>query len=207
MAAKKRRNQTPTQHRVLYLIVRRRLAAFAALAYQVGVAKKNKRAGRHADHGVAGDRDWEYSPRAFTLALVPYWIGTKPVAAGAGPDGGDFDAKVGLGKPELVSIGAADADERSRVYEALLELRWIEPAIQRAVLHALGRSYRVENQNYRWGRDAALQYRVDEVAARMRANGEHPRCGRREAARAEVAAEVGIDAETLRRRFQRLNRR
>jgi hypothetical protein len=98
--------------------VRRRLAAFAAFAYQAGMAKKNKRTGRHADRGAAGDRGWEFSPWEPALALVPCRIGTKPVVDGTGFGGGGLAVKVELGPPDPIDIGV-DAEKLKSVYEAL----------------------------------------------------------------------------------------
>jgi hypothetical protein len=158
------------------------------------MTKKNKRAG----HGAAGDR-WKFPPWELALALVPYRIGTKSVAAG----GGDL-VKVELGRPVPIAIDVADAAEQKRVYEALLQLRWITPTIERAVLDALGRSKRDENQKYELGRTLVWRHMVDAAVARMRANGERPVGGLRTSAIQEVAENAGIESKTLQQRFDRL---
>jgi hypothetical protein len=147
---------------------------------------------------------WEYSPWEFTLALVPYRIGTKPVAAGTGFEGGDVSAKAELGKPMLITHGDADEIERGRVYEALFEFPWFAREIRFAVLRVLGRSQRDENQEYELGRTLAWRHIVDEAVARMRANGERPTEGLRTAAITEVAMSAGIEPKTLQQRFDRL---
>jgi hypothetical protein len=165
--------------------------------------KEKKRAGR-AGHDAACDQSWDFSPWKLTLALVPYRIGTKPVAAGTGFNGGDLAAKVEFGKPELITIDTADEAEQRRVYEALLELRWITPEIRRAVLHALGRSPQAQNASRGRGQTWALRHLVDEVEGRMRANGPEPYGGYRTCALQEVAQKIGMNPQTLQQRFNRL---
>jgi hypothetical protein len=158
------------------------------------MSKKNKR-------GAAVKR-WEFSPWVPTLALLNYRIGTKPVRAGAGFGGGDVAVRVELGKPVPITRDA-DEVERKRVYEALLEFPWPTIEVRCAVLNALGRSYSIEDENYKQGRAAMLRHRIEEAIIRMKENGEHPRGGRAEAARAAVAESIGMKVETLKKFLQR----
>ena len=156
------------------------------------------------EHAGAGNQRWQFSPWELTLAMVPYRIGTKSVPAGTGFDGGDVAAKMEFGKPMLITHDDADEIERKRVYEALLKLPWLAREIRFAVLKALGRSQRDENQKYELGRTLAWRHMVDEAVARMRANGERPTEGFRTAAITEVAMSAGIEPKTLQQRFDRL---
>jgi hypothetical protein len=183
------------KHRGTFVIIRQRLATFARLDYLRAMSKKNERG--------AGAMRWEFSPWAPMLALLPYRIGTKAVAAGTGFDGGDIAAKVELGKPVPITRDDADEVERKRVYEALLEFPWLSIEVRCAVLKALGRSYSIEDENYKQGRAAMLRHRIDEAIACMKENGEHPRGGRAEAARAAVAKSIGMKVETLKKFLQR----
>jgi hypothetical protein len=136
--------------------------------------------------------------------LVPYRIGTKSVAAGTGFNSGDFAGKAELGKPELITIDTADEAEQRRVYEALLELRWLAPKIRVEIMRVLGRSQRAQATEIRRGATVMCKLEVNEVAARMRANGERPPRGDiRTAAIEEVAARIGMKPEALAKRLQR----
>jgi hypothetical protein len=157
------------------------------------MSKKQKRGAKH----------WEFSPWAPMLAFLPYRIGTKAVVAGTGFGGGDVAAKVEFGKPVPITRDADEA-ERKRVYEALLELPGLSIEVRYAVLGALGRRQRNENQKYELARTLTWHRMVDEAVARMRANGERPRGGLRTAAIQEVAENAGIEPKTLQQRFDRL---
>jgi len=163
------------------------------------MSKKNKRGASVAipigtARGV-GDQRWEFSPWQLCLALLPYRIGTA--SAGA--------VKVETGRPNPVGADA-DAAERRRFYEAMLELPWLAPEVRSAVLKTLGRSYRAEKDNFGRGWTMALRRMVDETADRMKKNREHPPKGDiRTAAIEEIAEKVGIEPEALRGRFRRLS--
>lgn len=167
------------------------------------MAKKNKRTGRHADRGAAGDRGWEFSPWEPALALVPCRIGTKPVVDGTGFGGGGLAVKVELGPPDPIDIGV-DAEKLKSVYEALLRIPGITPEIYRAVRKALGRSLQAEKAEYEKGRTLVWLQMVEEIEARMRANGPMPYGGWHTRAVQEVAEKIGMEPKTLQQRFDRL---
>jgi hypothetical protein len=166
----------------------------------LGMSKHRSGAKVGAKHAVgAGATRWEFSPTQWWLALLPTRIGTKDA-------GGELVAEVEHGKPVLITGEPVDAATRKRVYEALLELPWLTPEIRAAVFKGLGRSRRTENDNYGRGWTMAMRHMVDEVEARMRANGERPPRGDiRTAAIEEIAEKAGIESEALRRRIQRLS--
>ena len=97
-----------------------------------------------------------------------------------------------------------DVVEQKRFYEALLELPWLAPKIRVEIMRALGRSQRVQATEIRRGATAVLKLEVNEVVARMHANGERPPRGDiRTAAIEEVAARIGMKPEALAKRLQR----
>jgi hypothetical protein len=144
---------------------------------------------------------WEFSPWQECIALLPYRIGTKTVAAGAGYAGSDIAAKVELGQPIPIS-GPSGAGVRRRLYEALLEVPGLESEIRRVVLDVLGRGAQAENADFERGRTLAWRHMVDELAARKHAAGMAR--GFRTAAIAEIAESAGLEFETLKRRLERL---
>jgi hypothetical protein len=141
---------------------------------------------------------WEYH-----AALLPVRFRDKSVPVGTGYNGSDFTTTAETGRP--VPAEYADEIERKRFYEALLELPWLAPKIRAAIMRELGRSQRDAKVGYGDGVTAALKFRVEEVEARMRANGERPpRGGFYSAAVEEVAGAIGMKSETLERRIRRL---
>jgi hypothetical protein len=162
------------------------------------MTKEDKRSPSPAPAGAS----WEFSPWQECVALLPYRIGTKTVAAGAGYAGGDTAAKVELGRP--VPIGGG-ANERRRLYEALLEVPGLEPEIRRVVLTALGRGAHAENSDFERGRTLAWRHMVDEAAARICAAGQEK--GSRTAAIMEIAESAGLEYEALKRRLERFEAR
>jgi hypothetical protein len=166
------------------------------------MSKKNKRGASVAvpigtARGV-GDQCWEFSPWQECIALLPYRIGTKAVAAGAGYAGNDVAAEVEFGRPIPISGVAV----RLRLYEALLEVPKLEPEIRRAVLNVLDRGAQAENTDFERGRTLAWRHMVDELAAHKHAAGMTK--GFRTAAIVEVAEQAGLEFETLKRRLERL---
>jgi hypothetical protein len=71
-------------------------------------------------------------------------------------------------------------------------------------MESLGRSLRDEKVKTEHVRTVTLRHMVDEVVAYMHQSGARPRGGIREAAIAKVARSVRMDADSLRKRFQRL---
>jgi hypothetical protein len=155
------------------------------------MTKEDKRSHSSTPAGAC----WEFSPWQECLALLPYRIGTKTVAAGAGYAGSDVAAKVEHGRPAPIGGGA---NERRRLYEALLEVPGLEPEIRRVVLDVLGRGAQAENTDFERGRTLTLRHMVNEVAARMGWVK-----GSRTAAIAEIAENAGIGFEALKRRLER----
>jgi hypothetical protein len=136
------------------------------------------------------------------VALVPLHFDFVPFGTG---DCGS-DVKVKAGRPVLVQY--AGKTEQKQLYEALLELPKLDPGIRRAVMKALGRSLRAQKVDVEYARTATLKVMVDEAVVRMRVNGEKPPKGDiRTAAVEEVAERAGIEAETLKKRLQRLRTR
>jgi hypothetical protein len=129
-------------------------------------------------------------------AIVPLRFNFVPM--GTGVHGSDVVVKA----ERSILMEDADAVELRRFYEALLEIPQLAPGIRNAVMKELGRSQRAENVRIEHARTVTLRHAVDETAARMRASGERPRGGVRQAAITAVADNIGIDAETLKLRFK-----
>jgi hypothetical protein len=153
------------------------------------MGKKNRR-------GAADDSRWEYSPRDWCVALLPFRIGTRKVRAGTGYGGGNLAANVECGQPVPIT-GDTDEAEQKRFFEALLELGWITPEFRRAVLKALGCRQRDENQAYERGRTLAIRKLIEERVA-LKRNGERPAY---EKAVAEIAHEQGMTVAALKGRL------
>jgi hypothetical protein len=149
-----------------------------------------KKSGRTGERGGY----WEYR-----AALLPIRFHFVPFGTG---DLGS-DVKVKPGRPVLMRY-VDDAVEQKRFYEALLELPWLPPQVRVAIMRTLGRSQRAQTTKIARAVTAVLKVHVNEVAARMRANGERPPKGDiRTAAIEEVAERTGIKAEALAKRLQR----
>jgi hypothetical protein len=99
------------------------------------------------------------------------------------------------------------ADEQKRCYESLLAIPWLAPAVRSAVLNELGRSRQAEKRGIAHARAVTLRFRIDQVKARMRKDGEPPRGGIHAAALAEVAEKLNITVEALTRGLTRDNER
>jgi hypothetical protein len=134
-------------------------------------------------------------------AVVPVRFDFVPEGTGTSGSGVVVNAE-----PPILMKGANAAGQR-RCYEILLELPWFSPGVRRAILKELGRSPRTEKAAIERARTFTLRHIVDEAATRMRASGERPRGGVRQAAITAVADNIGMDAETLELRFKRLKRR
>jgi hypothetical protein len=188
------KNQTSTKHRRALRSSLRGSCRVCGAGVVVGMAKKNVQQGE--EDGRAGDRggDWEYC-----AALLPIHVIFVPF--GTGDLGSDIKLKPG--RPVLMRY-VDDAVEQKRFYEALLALPWLAPKIRVEIMRALGRSQRVQATEIRRGATAVLKLEVNEVVARMHANGERPPRGDiRTAAIEEVAARIGMKPEALAKRLQR----
>jgi hypothetical protein len=151
------------------------------------MAKKNKRAGER-------DGYWEHH-----AALLPIRFNFVPL--GTGDQGSDIKLKPGRPVPMRY---VDDAVEQKRFYEALLELPWLAPKIRVEIMRTLGCAQRAQATKIRRGATAVFKLEVNEVVARMHANGERPPRGDiRTAAIEEVAERIGMKPEALAKRLQR----
>ena len=96
---------------------------------------------------------------------------------------------------------------RRSFYEALLKIEWLPPTIRGAVMKELGQSLQKHKNSIEDARTATLESLVEECIEQMRANGERPRGGIRDAAIAKVTARHGMSTEAYMRRISRLNKR
>ncbi len=135
-------------------------------------------------------------------AIVPLRFDFVPEGTGACGS----DVTVRQERPVLMQHIEGSAG-RKRAYETLLEIPWLASKVRVAIMNELGRSQRAQNNAIEHARTVTLRHMVDETAARLRATGERRRGGIREAAIAAVAANVDMEAETLKQRFKRLKRR
>jgi isochorismate synthase EntC len=138
----------------------------------------------------------------YHAALLP--LRCTLVPWGTGRLGSDLEAT-----PErAVLMQYVDADDEAtqkRFYEALLEIPWLKRNVRYAVMTALDRSQQEENTKIELARTLTLKCEVDEVKARMQADGERPPKGDLYvAAVQEVAERIGMEPEALVQRFRRL---
>jgi hypothetical protein len=138
------------------------------------------------------DNEWEWY-----AALLPLRFDDH-VAPGGG-------VKTTPGRPVLMKY--ADQAQRRRFLAALLELPWLPLEVRRAVAKELGGSLRLRKKEYEAGRTHVFSSMVAEVEARMRAASQRPPKGDiHTAAIEQVAEKVGIGAEALMKRMQRIRR-
>ena len=150
------------------------------------------------------DRADSTTPWEYHAALLPVRFRDKGLSAGTDDRGSNLTSTAEAGQPILAGDAADEAEQR-RFLEALLRISWLPPQVRVAVTRTLGRSQRDAKVEFGKGRTMAWQFRVKEVEARLRANGERPpRGGFYAAAVEEVADDIGMKSETLERSIRRL---
>jgi hypothetical protein len=97
--------------------------------------------------------------------------------------------------------------EQRQLYELLLEMEWLPPALRRVIMAQLKLSLRDQNRLIEEARTATLRFLIEERKQAMRAQGQRPRGGVREAALAEIAKKQGMEPTALKQRLRRLNQR
>jgi hypothetical protein len=106
------------------------------------------------------------------------------------------------GRPVLIDL--ADEDEQQRFYKALLNMPRLSPKVRTAVLAELGMpSPQKEKASHHRARALAYRWNIEQEVARMKASGEKPRGGIREAAIAHEADRVGMEPPTLKQYLHR----
>jgi hypothetical protein len=135
-------------------------------------------------------------------AIVPFRFDFVP--RGTGALGSDVTVRQ---EQSALMEDIRDEAGQGYAYEVLLDIPWLAPKVRTAIMNELGRSQRAQNEAIEYARTVTLRHLVEETAARMRANGERPRGGVHEAAITTVAANAGMDAQTLKQRFKRLKGR
>jgi hypothetical protein len=136
------------------------------------------------------DAGWEY-----LLELVPFYFVAR-----------DIEPGYEVNKRPALQMEHADKDQQKLFYKAMLKLPWLNPDVRRAVAGALGLSLQKQNRKIEEARTITLKAMLAEIEARMRNNPEQPQGGVHNAALAELAARVGMDVETVTKRFYRLKR-
>jgi AraC-like DNA-binding protein len=102
-------------------------------------------------------------------------------------------------------IGTENEDEQKLVYHALLKLRWLDPNVRRAVTRKLGLSHQKQKNKIENAVTLTMRYMLDQIKARMRENTKRPYGGVNNAAIAELAERLGMDVDTVTKRFYRLD--
>lgn len=97
--------------------------------------------------------------------------------------------------------------EQRQLYELLLEMEWLPPALRRVIMAELNLSPRHQNRRIEEARTTTLRFLIEERKQAMRAQGQRPRGGVHEAAVAEIADQQSMTVPALKQRLRRLNQR
>jgi len=96
--------------------------------------------------------------------------------------------------------------EQRQLYELLLEMEWLPPALRRVIMAQLKLSLRDQNRLIEEARTATLRFLIEERKQAMRAEGQR-RGGVHEAAVEEIADQQGMTVAALKQRMRRMNQR
>ena len=104
-------------------------------------------------------------------------------------------------------IGQDEADQKRRLYEALLHIDWLPSRFRGAILRELDSSLRQQQDGYAKRFALIWRHLITEAEDRMREKGERPPGGIHDAAVDEIAERFGIGFDALKKRLQRSNKK
>jgi hypothetical protein len=136
----------------------------------------------------------------WALRLIPYSFTID------GYDEGKPRTTINWG--QAINIGnESTTAEQKQLYQLLLKMDWLPPALRRVIMEELGLSLRDQNRRTEEVRTITLRCLIEERKQALRAQGQRPRGGVHEAALEEIAGRQGMTVEALKKRLERLKQR
>jgi hypothetical protein len=143
-------------------------------------------------------------PTGWALRLIPFSVSSN----GYDDTTGEPRVTSEIHRRQVVDIGnCSTAAEQRQLYELLLEMEWLPPALRRVIMAELNLSPRHQNRRIEEARTTTLRFLIEERKQAMRAQGQRPRGGVHEAAVAEIADQQSMTVPALKQRLRRLNQR
>lgn len=143
-------------------------------------------------------------PTGWALRLIPFSVSSN----GYDDTTGEPRVTSEIHRRQVVDIGNwSTAAEQRQLYELLLEMEWLPPALRRVIMAELNLSPRHQNRRIEEARTTTLRFLIEERKQAMRAQGQRPRGGVHEAAVAEIADQQSMTVPALKQRLRRLNQR
>jgi hypothetical protein len=143
-------------------------------------------------------------PTGWALRLIPFSVSSN----GYDDTTGEPRVTSEIHRRQVVDIGNwSTAAEQRQLYELLLEMEWLPPALRRVIMAELNLSPRHQNRRIEEARTTTLRFLIEERKQAMRAQGRRPRGGVHEAAVAEIADQQSMTVPALKQRLRRLNQR
>jgi hypothetical protein len=142
-------------------------------------------------------------PTGWALRLIPFSVSSN----GYDDTTGEPRVRSEIHRRQVVDIGNwSTAAEQRQLYELLLEMEWLPPALRRVIMAQLKLSLRDQNRLIEEARTATLRFLIEERKQAMRAEGQR-RGGVHEAAVEEIADQQGMTVAALKQRMRRMNQR
>ncbi len=141
-------------------------------------------------------------PTGWALRLTPFSVSSN----GYDDTTGEPRVTSEIHRRQVVDIGNwSTAAEQRQLYELLLEMEWLPPALRRVIMAELGLSLRDQKRRIKEAETITLRQLVKEREQAMRAQGQRPQGGVHEAAATEITERRGMKPPALKQRLRRLN--